>query len=140
MAAPLTRRLGELLELLATGPAMTAATLASRWGASEGHTLTRLRILRQRGLASCTASKGGRGTSLWTTTDRIADVKAALDAKRIEDRRKAKRDYQRAYKQRVAQEGIERFERGVQRVMPAIACPPIRPPAPASVFNLAHCA
>lgn len=138
MTIPLTRRLQELLDIvMSAGRPLTAAELAARYGATQGHTTTRLRILRKRGFIAVT--KPGGQSAAWAP----ASVAARLRAQHEKQRREAlnARNARRARRAESAKEGghVAWAESAPQRrIVDAANCQPFRPPVPVSIFNLAQ--
>ena len=138
-AIPLTPKLALLHDMIVNAPSpIGSATLAERYGCTQDHVLTMLRRLRARGLVAPTSS--GRDAR-WT-------IKAIADAER--EQRQTRREYQRTRQQsrrlrlklQAEAANHEWVKRGfVHVIVPAHSREPVvRPPAPASVFNLARCA
>jgi hypothetical protein len=132
---PLTPRLQDLLDIvMSAGRPLTAAELAARYGASQGHTTTRLRILRKRGFIA-TTKPGGLGTA-WAPASVAAQLRAQHEKQRREvlNARRARRAVS------VKEGGHAAWAESApqRRIVDAANCQPFRPPVPASIFNLAQ--
>jgi predicted transcriptional regulator len=137
MAIDLTNKQRELLALVERLGSAESRAIAEVLGVTQERAAYSLRILRKRGLVVC--SHNGRG-GRWSTPANSAHAVAAHEAAyrlEVEQERARKRLAQQAYRA----SAFERWATCItRRVVPAASCPPIRPPAPASVFNLARCA
>lgn len=128
---PLTPGLQRLLALvIEADPPMGSAEIADRMCRSQSHTTDRLRILRNRGLIAPTSH--GKA-AVWAATDKALAIRAA-NADGVQ------RDAARQRDRAAAAAAAERWASSsmVCRIVPAgSAPPPVRPPAPFSVFSLA---
>jgi DNA-binding MarR family transcriptional regulator len=127
-----------MLDLIAEGRSTSSRVLAERFGCTQHHALTIIRRLRERGLVCCIM---GAASARWVLTSisteerekhrEAARVSHCQSQRRLVAERKAK-----------AEDENEKFINAppLRVIVPAHLCTPIRPPAPASVFNLAQCA
>jgi DNA-binding MarR family transcriptional regulator len=141
---PLSRRQQELLDIVRDMMSATSTSIAEVFGVTQYQTVYTLRILRKRGLVVCSRNgKGGR----WSTPEDAALSEAAHEhsyALELASERARKRLAQRKAREQQREARERAFEcwstTVTRRVVSAASCPPIRPRAPASVFNLAQCA
>jgi DNA-binding MarR family transcriptional regulator len=127
-----------MLDLITAGRSVSSAVLAERMGITQEHALTIIRRLRERGLVCCV---GAGATARWVLTALSAEERARHREAARANLNASQRRYKQAQKQRI-EDANEEFvsARPKQITVPAHLCAPIRPPAPASVFNLARCA
>ena len=129
-----------LRRLLVREEPMPAADIAHAMGWRMSRAQRLLRLLRHDGLAACTTPGAA---AKWSTPARVEAWQAEWQAA-APQRHEAALLRERERKRRVWHEMEARDEEAfnivTQRVVPAATCHPIRPPAPASVFNLASIA
>lgn len=129
--APLRPGQAAVLAMVEAQAPVSCAHLAQQYGCTHDRMQVILRQLRGLGLVSVV---GGGCRTTWVPQAMAAQAIAA----HREHCRLRHLELQRAYKKRAAEEENDAFVRApTQVIVPAHQCAPIRPPAPASVFNWA---
>jgi DNA-binding MarR family transcriptional regulator len=125
-----------MLDLITQGRSTSSAVLAERFGCTPEHAMTIIRRLRERGLVCCIF---GGASARWVLTSLSAEER---EKHRIATRlslNESQRRYKLEKKMRAEEENEEFvLAKPRQITVPAHQCAPIRPRAPASVFNLAQ--